>query len=81
LLRAVAYLRAGKLEAAKADYRELLKNPDASQTALFGLGGIAWRENDTNTMIQYYERFLSNSTALTPQFNTATERLRQIQDE
>jgi len=81
LLRAVAYLRGGQLEAAKTDYRELLKTADASQSALFGLGGIAWREHDTNTMTRYYEQFLSNSAAITPQFNIATERLRQIRDE
>jgi tetratricopeptide (TPR) repeat protein len=81
LLRAVAYLRGGQLEASKADYRELLKNERSLQSALFGLGGIAWREHETNVMVRYYEQFLSNSAAMTPQFNIATERLRQIRDE
>ncbi len=81
LLRAVANLGAGRLEAAKADYRELLKRPDTSQRALFGLGGIAWREQDTNAVITYYQQFLSNSAALSPQFNLATERLRQLSEE
>ena len=81
LLRAVAYLRGGQLEASKADYGELLKNEASAQSALFGLGGIAWREQETNVMIRYYEQFLSNSATLTPQFNIATERLRQIRDE
>jgi len=81
LLRAIAFLRGGQLEASKADYRELLKNADASQKALFSLGGIAWREHDTNAMVRYYEQFLSNSAAMTPQFNVASERLRQLRDE
>ena len=81
LWRAIAYLRAGQLEASKADYRDLLKDADASQSALFGLGGIAWREQDTNAMIRYYEQFLTNSAVITPQFNVATERLRQMRDE
>ena len=81
LLRAVACLGLGQLEAARADYQELLRKPDMSQRALFGLGGIAWREHDTNAVIQYYQQFLSNSAAMSPQFNLATERLRQMTDE
>ena len=81
LLRAVAHLRAGHLDASKADYRELLNQPNTSQRALFGLGGVAWREHDTNAVILYYQQFLSNSAALSPQFNVATERLRQLTEE
>lgn len=81
LLRAVAYLSAGQLDASKTDYQELLRKPERSQSALFGLGGIAWREHDTNAVIQYYQQFLSNSAAMSPQFNLATERLRQLSDE
>ena len=81
LLRAVAYLQSGQLEASKADYRELLKKADLAQNALFGLGGIAWRERDTNAVLYYYQQFLSNNAALSHQFNVATERLRQLRDE
>lgn len=78
LLRAVAHLRAGQLEASKSDYRALLNQPKTSQHALFELGGIAWQEHDTNAVIRYYQQFLSNSAATTPQFNVAAERLRQL---
>jgi tetratricopeptide (TPR) repeat protein len=82
LLRAVAYLGAGQLEASKTDYLELLRNPDTSKNALFGLGGIAWREHETNAVIRYYQQFLSNNAAaMSHQFNIATERLRQLRDE
>ncbi len=81
LLRAVAQLGAGRLDAARADYQELLKLPGSSQSALFGLGGIAWRERDTNAVMQYYQQFLSNSVALSPQAALASKRLKQLQDE
>jgi Flp pilus assembly protein TadD len=81
LLRAVAYLKAGQLDAARADYRELLKQPGREQSALFGLGGIAWREHDTNAIIRYYQEFLSNSAAMTPQHGIASERLKQVTEE
>ena len=81
LLRAVAYLRAGQLDAAKADYQELLKQPGTSQSARFGLGGIAWREHDTNAVIQHYQQFLSNSAAASRQSSLATQRLRQLTEE
>lgn len=80
-LRAVAHLRNDALEASKADYEALLKQPDRSQSALFGLGSIAWRQHDTNSVIQYYQQFLSNAAARSLQFNLATERLRQMSDE
>lgn len=78
LLRAVAHLSAGQLAESKADYQALLNQPGMAQRALFGLGGVAWREHDTNAVIRYYQQFLSNSAALSPQFNLATERLQQV---
>jgi tetratricopeptide (TPR) repeat protein len=81
LFRAIAALKAGRMEEARSDYRELLKQPDHSQSALFGLGGIAWRTHDTNAMIQYYQAFLSNSAAATPQAVVVTQRLKEWQDE
>ena len=75
LLRAVAQLGAGHLDAARADYEELLKKPGGSQNALFGLGGIAWREGDTNAVMKYYQQFLSNSVAQSPQAAVAARSL------
>lgn len=81
LLRAIAALRAGSLEDARRDYQELLKKRDYSQNALFGLGGIAWREHDTNALIQYYQAFLSNSATATPQAAVANQRIKEWQEE
>jgi hypothetical protein len=77
----VAALQAGRFEAAKRDYQELLHHQDHSQSALFGLGAIAWREHDTNAMVQHYQAFLSNSAAGSRQTAVATPRLKEWQDE
>lgn len=81
LFRAVAALRAGKLETARRDYDELLKNPAHTPNALFGLGEIAWREHDTNAMILYYQAFLTNNAVISPQAALANQRLKDWQDE
>ncbi len=81
LFRAVAALRAGKLEDASQDYEKLLKDPAYAPSALFGLGGIAWQEHNTNAMISYYQAFLTNSAAVSPQAALATQRLKDWQDE
>jgi len=81
LLRAVAYLGAGQLEAARGDYVALLAKAGHAQSARFGLGGIAWQEHDTNAVMQYYQQFLSNSIAPSPQAAIAAERLKQLRDE
>ena len=81
LLRAVARLGDGQADAARADYQWLLKNPASAQPALFGLGNMAWREQDTNAAIRYYEQFMSNNAAATPQASVVSERLKQMKDE
>lgn len=81
LFRAVAQLRAGQAEAARADFERLLKNPNSSQLALFGLGDMAWRGQDTNAAIRYYEQYMSNNAAATPQAFIVTERLKQMKIE
>ena len=78
LFRAIACLGAGKLDSARKDYDELLTRSDNSQAALFGLGGIAWREHDTNEIMQYYKQYLSNAVPRSLQYEIATERLRDI---
>jgi tetratricopeptide (TPR) repeat protein len=81
LFRAVAALRLGKLADARHDYTELLQHPTQAQRALFGLGGIAWRQHDTNAMIQYYQAFLTNSAVAAAQSAVALERLKEWQEE
>jgi uncharacterized membrane-anchored protein len=81
LLRAVARRADGQTDAARADYELLLKNPSAAQPALFGLGNMAWSAQDTNAAIRYYEQFMSNNAALTPQAGVVSERLKQMREE
>ena len=81
LLRAVARLGDGQSDAARADYELLLKNPGSAQPALFGLGNMAWSAQDTNAAIRYYEQFMSNNAAMTPQAGVVSERLKQMRDE
>lgn len=81
LLRAVARLGDGQSDAARADYELLLKNPGSAQPALFGLGNMAWSAQDTNAAIRYYEQFMSNNAAATPQASVVSERLKQMREE
>lgn len=81
LFRAVAALQTGQLETARADYQELLKHPEQQRQALFGLGTVAWQQQDTNAILQYYQAFLSNNAAQSPQTIMATQRLKALQDE
>ena len=78
LCRAIACLGAGQLEAARADYQELLKNATHAANALFGLGTIAWRQQDTNSAIQFYQRYLSCRIPDSVQTSLASERLKQL---
>jgi uncharacterized membrane-anchored protein len=77
----VARLGDGQADAARADYELLLKNPGSAQPALFGLGNMAWNAQDTNAAIRYYEQFMSNNAAATPQASVVSERLKQMRDE
>jgi Tetratricopeptide repeat len=79
LLRAVAYVGAGQLDAAREDYLELLKASDNSRSALLGLGGIAWREHYTNAAIEFYRRYLSNAVPDSPRYDFASNRLQHLE--
>ncbi len=81
LYRAIALLQLGLLDDARRDYQQLLKDPAHAQSARFGLGGIAWRQSETNAMIQYYQAFLTNSATASPQAALAEQRLKQWQED
>jgi len=78
LCRAVAYLGADQLEDARTDYLQLAQNPTSRRNALFGLGTIAWRQQNTNQAIEFYQKFLSNGIPGSPQFLVASERLKEL---
>jgi tetratricopeptide (TPR) repeat protein len=79
LYRAVAYLGAEQFGAARADYQELLKTPAHHGNALFGLGTIAWQQQETNVAIGYYQQYLSNSVPGSSQYAVAVGRLEALQ--
>ena len=79
LYRAVAYFGADQFEAARADYEELLRSTTQPGNALFGLGTIAWRQQDTNSAISYYQQYLSNGIPAQGQCALALERLKELQ--
>ena len=79
--RALAYLQTGRLDAAEADYQEVLRAFPAVYGAYYGLGEIAWQNKDTNAAIRYYQRFLSNAVPRTEGFRAAAARLKSLQPE
>ncbi len=78
LNRAIAQLRAGSLDAAQADYQELLKGAPNSYKVLFGLGEIAWRRQDTNAAIGYYQQYLSQNASASAEHRLVADRLKQL---
>jgi tetratricopeptide (TPR) repeat protein len=78
LNRALAYLRTARLDAADADYRELLQAFPAAYRAYYGLGEIAWQKKDTSTAIRYYEQYLSKAEANTEEARSAAARLQSL---
>ena len=81
LNRAYAYLRSGHLDAAEADYREVLRAFPNTDRACFWLGDIAWQKKDTNAAIRYYRQYLSSGVARTEEFKFAAARLKSLQQE
>jgi tetratricopeptide (TPR) repeat protein len=78
LNRAIACLRAGELEAARADYQQLFQASPRSYKVVFGLGEIAWRRQDTNAAIRFYQQCLALGLPASPESKLVAERLRQL---
>jgi tetratricopeptide (TPR) repeat protein len=78
LNRAIANLRAGRLEAAEADYHALLKAAPNSYKVLFGLGEIAWRKQDTNAAIRFYQDCLACGSGVSAERKLVADRLSQL---
>jgi hypothetical protein len=45
---------------------------------VFGLGEIAWRRQDTNAAIRFYQECLALGLPASPESNLVAERLRQL---
>ena len=59
LNRAIACLQLGQLADAQKDYVELQKIYTNSFQVLYGLGEIAYRNKDSKSAVEYYERYLN----------------------
>jgi len=78
LIRNVARIEAGQLQAAEADYLEMQKT-EINQTPIwFGLAEIAMRRNDTNRAVELLERCTELLPADSPQYRVLTNRISQM---
>ncbi len=78
LNRAIAYLSSGQLEPARSDYAALKKLYPKAYQVDYGLADVAWRKQDTNTAIRYYESYLANAPTNSEEFLTISNRLAQL---
>ncbi len=78
LNRAIAYLASDKLEEAQRDYAEMEKLFPSVFQIYYGLGEIAWRNQDTNNAIRYYDLYLANAPAETDEAKTIGDRLLKL---
>jgi tetratricopeptide (TPR) repeat protein len=79
LNRAIAYLRTGHLDAAEADYQEVLQAFPTAYNACSGLVEIALQKRDTNAAIRCYEHYLSKADANTEEAKAVAARLKSLQ--
>ena len=77
--RACAYLQTGRLDAAAADYQELLDAFPAAYRPYHGLGEIAWQKRDTNAAIRYYQQYLAKAVGDTDEARFVAARLKSLQ--
>ncbi|MCL4179746.1 MAG: tetratricopeptide repeat protein [Verrucomicrobia bacterium] len=76
--RAIALLQSDKLDEAKAAYLELHERMPREHRFHFGLGEIAYRQNQTAEAIKFYELYLQNAPANTDEARQIDDRLRQL---
>ena len=78
LNRAIARLRANRLDDSQSDYELLQKAfPTAPQIA-YGLGEIAWRRKDTNAAVRNYQLYLANAQTNTVEAKSVLARLKEL---
>lgn len=76
--RAYAYFKSDRLDAARADFRQLQATYTNAFQIAYGLGEIAWRQHDTNEAVRNYKLYLDNAPTNSAEINTVRERLTQI---
>jgi tetratricopeptide (TPR) repeat protein len=83
LNRAIAFLQAGKLEESRQDYQALEKSPIQNPTLYqvqYGLGEIAWKQQDTESALRHYEAYLTNAP-ISVESRLVSERLKRLKEE
>lgn len=79
--RAVANLRAGDLDSAKADYEALQQLYTNSFQVHYGLAEIAYQKKDKAAALLHYQQYLTNSPTDPPEvLAKAQERLRELKN-
>jgi tetratricopeptide (TPR) repeat protein len=76
--RAIANLNSGNLDAAQADYLRLQQIAGNAPPIVYGLGEIAWRKQDTNDAVRYYQIYLSHANTNSAEAKTIVERLKAL---
>jgi tetratricopeptide (TPR) repeat protein len=79
LFRAEAYIGAANLDAAAADFQELLRTLPGSAMAYEGLAEVARRKGATNEAIGYYQQCLANAASGSDVARIVSARLRELQ--
>jgi tetratricopeptide (TPR) repeat protein len=78
LNRAIANLRAGKLDDAQRDYEKLLEFTRTSFRVYYGLAEIAYRKKDWRAAKDYYQRYLQYAPADSAETKFVRERLAEV---
>jgi tetratricopeptide (TPR) repeat protein len=78
LYRAIANLRADKLDDALRDYETVQRSYPKAYQVYYGLGEIAYRRQDTNTAVRHYESYLSNAPPNYPEAKFVVNRLKEL---
>ena len=76
--RAFAYFKSDRLDAARADMRQLQSTYANSFQVAYGLGEIASRQHDTNEAIRNFKIYLANAPTNSGEFKSVRERLTQF---
>ena len=78
LNRAIAYLRANKLDSAQHDYEILQKAFPTAFQINFGLGEVAWLKKDTNAAVRNYQLYLASAPTNTTEAKLVNDRLKEL---
>ncbi|HET7626540.1 MAG TPA: tetratricopeptide repeat protein [Verrucomicrobiae bacterium] len=78
LYRAIAYVKSDHLDEAQQDFESLQKVFPDRNDVNGGLAEVAWRRNDTNTAIHYYQMCVTNVPPGSPQAKFYNQRLESL---